>query len=108
MGLGIRNDDVAERREGRLDVSGDARVESGENQRARDGRRALQDLHPRKALGKRCGLQPVGRVSISFSRRAVGRGECLDVEPRVLVEKRQEPLADRTGRSEDSDGDLVS
>src|SRR5215204_5218736 len=93
-------------REGRLDLTSDARIECGEHDGCTDlGWIAGQHRHVTHRLGNSASADPARRLDVLLAGGPLRCSELRDVEPRMVGEQPDERLTDGTRRSEDGDGD---
>src|SRR5215510_13599534 len=94
--LRVAQDDVARAGETLFDLAGDRRVESRENDFAVQRRFTRLDGLSSKALGDWFVLPPDGRFPVTLTRRSIRSRNLGQLEPRMVLEQRNELLPDRT------------
>ena len=99
----VADDGVSCLRECALDLAGDRRVETGENEPRRASRRRGVDVEIGNRVGKRRRETPRTGVAVLLACGALARAEPCDAEPRMVREQSNELLADHSGRAKDAD-----
>ena len=101
VGAGVRYDQAATGELG-LDVSGHAGVQGREHDVELLVLQLVDrvDGHRRDGFVDRPGLNPGDRVAVGLPRGSLGGGQRGQLEPRVPLEQRDEPLAHGAGRTE--------
>ena len=90
-----------------LRIAGDARIETGEQERRLELRAEGFDFE-RRGLGGKGALEPPRGCLAKWPPRASIRGDgFVKAEPGMVFEKLDKALSDSSGRPEDGDGDFL-
>ncbi len=103
IGTGVGDDGATGVGEVGLHFAGDGGIERGKDDFRRAFGRGRGDGHAGDALREWRIEAPFGGFAVGLSARAVASGKPGDLEPGVVLKQLDEPLADHSGRAQDSD-----
>ena len=98
----VGDDDVAGLGKSALDLRGDTGVRCGEDEARRVAGLAFIDRQIRDGFRHGAGEAPASGVAVLLPGRAIARAQPRQVEPRVILQKLDEMLADHAGGAENS------